>query len=42
LFENKSYESVKAVALSVGMPHVTRFSRMYEARYGKHPDSYFG
>ncbi|MFC4633418.1 ATP-binding protein [Dokdonia ponticola] len=41
LLENETYGSVKAVAISVGMTHVTRFSRLYEARFGKHPNRYF-
>ncbi|MDH7447082.1 response regulator [Aquimarina sp. 2201CG14-23] len=41
LLENKTYENVKAVALSVGFTHVTRFSRLYETRYGKKPIDYF-
>jgi signal transduction histidine kinase/DNA-binding response OmpR family regulator len=41
LLENETYGSVKAVAISVGMTHVTRFSRLYEARFGKHPNLYF-
>ncbi|MDH7447189.1 response regulator [Aquimarina sp. 2201CG14-23] len=41
LLENETYESVKAVALSVGMSNVTRFNNLYEARFGKKTSTYF-
>jgi len=39
--ENEEYTNVKAVALSVGIQNTTRFSKLYVARFGKHPNSYF-
>ena len=39
--ESETYGSVKAISLSVGMPNVSRFSKLYEIRYGKHPNTYF-
>jgi signal transduction histidine kinase/DNA-binding response OmpR family regulator len=41
LLEESEYSNVKAVALSVGMNNTTRFSKLYESRFGKHPNSYF-
>ncbi len=40
LLENKTYSNVKAVALSVGVNNVTRFSDLFEKRFGKKPMSY--
>lgn len=39
-FENKTYGSVKAVALSVGMPHRNSFASQFKARYGKLPSEF--
>lgn len=41
LLEEGAYSNVKAVAVSVGMNNTTRFSKLFEARFGKHPNSYF-
>ncbi|MDH7445856.1 response regulator [Aquimarina sp. 2201CG14-23] len=41
LLENGSYENTTAIAYSIGMNHVTRFSKLYEARFGKKPSEYF-
>lgn len=41
LLETRSYGNVSAVAYSIGMSNVSRFSRMYEARFGKKPIEYF-
>ena len=41
LLENKTYYNASAVAMSVGMSNVTRFGKLYEARFGKHPREYF-
>lgn len=41
LLEEDTYSSVTAVAISVGMQHVTRFNKMYVERFGKHPSDYF-
>jgi DNA-binding response OmpR family regulator len=41
LFEEGAYENITAVAISVGMENVTRFSKMYIERFGKHPATYF-
>ncbi len=41
LLESDTYSNVKAVALSVGMDNTTRFAKLYEARFGKHPYAYF-
>ncbi|MFK7948097.1 MAG: helix-turn-helix domain-containing protein [Saprospiraceae bacterium] len=40
LFENKTYDSVKAVALSVGMPHRNSFASQFKAQYGKLPSEF--
>ncbi|RZS93337.1 hybrid sensor histidine kinase/response regulator transcription factor [Aquimarina brevivitae] len=40
LLENKTYHSVKAVALSVGINNVTRFNSLFEKRFGRKPVSY--
>lgn len=39
-FENRTYDSVKAVALSVGMPHRNSFASQFKARYGKLPSEF--
>lgn len=41
LLEKGAYGSVKAIAFSVGMSNVWRFSKLYEARFGKKPSAYF-
>ena len=41
LLEQGKHSNVNAVALSIGMNHVTRFTRLYQARFGKHPKQYF-
>jgi DNA-binding response OmpR family regulator len=41
LLENKTYSTVKAIAYSVGMSNVWRFSQLYETRFGKSPSDYF-
>ena len=41
LLENGVYGNASAVAYSVGISHVTRFSKLYEARFGKNPREYF-
>ena len=41
LLNDKACDNIKAVALSIGMTHVTRFSQMYLKRFGKHPYAYF-
>ncbi|MBC8754292.1 response regulator [Kordia sp. YSTF-M3] len=41
LLEEDTYGNVTAVAISVGMDNVTRFSKLYVARFGKHPADYF-
>ncbi|AXG69229.1 sensor histidine kinase TmoS [Kordia sp. SMS9] len=41
LFEDGTYNNVKAVAMSVGMHNTTRFSKLYMERFGKHPSNYF-
>lgn len=41
LLENGTYGNTTAVAYSVGISHVTRFSKLYEARFGKKPSEYF-
>jgi len=41
LFEAGKHHAVNAVAVSVGMNNVTRFTRLYQARFGKHPKAYF-
>jgi signal transduction histidine kinase/DNA-binding response OmpR family regulator len=41
LLEKGKYGNASAVACSVGMNNVTRFSRLYEARFGKKPNEYF-
>ncbi|PTX62077.1 two component regulator with propeller domain [Kordia periserrulae] len=40
LLENKSFENVTAVALSVGINNVTRFNMLFEKRFGRKPSSY--
>jgi signal transduction histidine kinase/DNA-binding response OmpR family regulator len=41
LLENGSYQNTTAIAYSIGMNHVSRFSKLYEARFGKKPSDYF-
>jgi signal transduction histidine kinase/DNA-binding response OmpR family regulator len=41
LLESQQYENATAVAISVGINNVTRFSMQYEARFGKTPSEYF-
>lgn len=41
LLEKGKYGNASAVAYSVGMNNVTRFSKLYAARFGKKPASYF-
>lgn len=41
LLENKTYPTVKAVALSVGFKDVSYFSRQYKKQFGKLPSEYF-
>ena len=40
LLEKKVYVSLKAVAYSVGIFHVTRFSKLFKTRFGVHPGIY--
>ena len=40
MLENEEYLSIKAVAYSVGMFHVTRFSNLFKSRFGRHPSFY--
>ena len=42
LLERGAYSTLNAVASTVGIHNVTRFSQLYEARFGKHPREYFG
>lgn len=41
LLETRQYDNPTAVALSVGINHVTRFNKLYTDRFGKHPKEYF-
>ncbi|MEO1418309.1 MAG: tetratricopeptide repeat protein [Bacteroidota bacterium] len=41
LLEKRAYGNVTAIAYSVGMSNVSRFSKLYEARFGKKPSAYF-
>ena len=41
LLEQGVYNNASAITYSVGMTNVTRFNRLYEARFGKHPSAYF-
>lgn len=41
LLDEETYGNVTAVALSVGMDNVTRFSKLFVERFGKHPAGYF-
>ncbi|MEL6633090.1 MAG: tetratricopeptide repeat protein [Bacteroidota bacterium] len=41
LLEKRVYGNVTAIAYSVGMSNVSRFSKLYEARFGKKPSAYF-
>ncbi len=42
LLENNAYANTTAIAYSVGIYNVTRFSTLYESRFGKRPGEYFG
>ena len=41
LLEKGAYGNVTAICFSVGMSNVSRFSQLYEARFGKKPKAYF-
>lgn len=41
LLEGKKYDSVKAVAISIGQYQTYRFNKSYHERFGKHPKEYF-
>jgi signal transduction histidine kinase/DNA-binding response OmpR family regulator len=41
LLEEGTYSNPTAVAYSIGIRHVTRFSKLYEERFGKKPIDYF-
>lgn len=41
LLEEKEYGNPTAIAYSIGIRHVTRFSMLYEKRFGKKPIDYF-
>lgn len=41
LLEDQSHDNATTIAYSIGMYHVTRFSKLYEERFGKKPSSYF-
>ncbi|AXG70752.1 sensor histidine kinase TodS [Kordia sp. SMS9] len=41
LLENQTYKNVKAIAFTIGMSNVWRFSQLYEHRFGKKPSEYF-
>ena len=41
LLEKRAYKTVKAIAYTVGMYNVWRFSQLYEKRFGKKPNDYF-
>ena len=41
LLESGEYTYTTAVCYSIGMKHVTRFAKLYEARFGKKPNAYF-
>ena len=40
LLENRTYSSVKAIAYTVGMSNVWRFSQQFQDRFGKRPSEY--
>ncbi len=42
LLERGQYQTIKEVAYHVGMQNAARFSKLYEARFGKRPTEYFG
>lgn len=42
LLEKGIYGNVTAICFSIGMSNVSRFSQLYEARFGKKPKEYFG
>ena len=39
--ELQTFDSVKAIALSVGLKHVKNFSTNFKKRFGRLPSSYF-
>ena len=41
LLEKRVYGNASAIAYTVGINNVTRFSKLYEARFGKKPSKYF-
>lgn len=41
LLEEGTYGNLSAIASSVGISHVTRFSKLYEAKFGKNPNEFF-
>ncbi len=41
LLEDGVYDNATAVAYSVGIRHVSRFSQLYEKRFGKKPADFF-
>ena len=41
LLENKVYTNVTAISFSIGISNPSRFSDMYEKRFGKRPTEYF-
>ena len=41
LLEHRKYDNISAVAYSIGINNVTRFSEQYEERFGKKPKNYF-
>ena len=41
LLESGKYRKVTAVAYSVGINNIGRFSKLYESRFGKRPSAYF-
>ncbi len=40
LIENQTYDSIKAVAYSVGMHHLGSFASQFKARFGKSPSAF--
>lgn len=41
LLERKLYGNITAVCYAVGISNISRFSQLYEARFGKRPKEYF-
>jgi signal transduction histidine kinase/DNA-binding response OmpR family regulator len=41
LLEKRQYGNVTAICYAAGMSNVSRFSKLYEARFGKKPKKYF-